>query len=559
MPFIPHTPESLLPRSDSKNPATTCKGITSSGRPCRRSIATAKSPTRSSASATNGVLAVVSVGNGDKNDSGAAAFFCWQHKDQAEQLVTTDSSAQPREDVTKLVPLKERSSIDTLVARLGVLEIEELNPTSKRKPRKERYSNDKILRDNPPPRINRPPTWENVPGPLMSVPEDLIASTGGRTPQKQGAYRPPPRRQRKQGFWEALCCMGTQEDDYVEVVRHKKRVHGYPVETPQSMPAATPARPERNSQNSKNEQRKKPRPQPSPGPVPQPSTQRLASSSPVREPLSDKPARPINKPTSSSRSKTSTLLSYIPTSLSPQTTSLLLAELSKPISQYDDEGFIYIFWLTSEASGPPPATAAASLLTLPSRPANGRRPSDIIRDYSNVSAQNPTSSRTIPGAWSTEDGEGANKTEKKTMLLKIGRASNVHRRMNEWTRQCGYSLSLVRFYPYIPSTPSPSPSPSPSASPENPRRPSLQPPSRPADPLRRVSENSNAGVRKVPHAHRVERLIHIELGERRVKRDCEACGKEHREWFEVDATREGVKDVDEVVRRWVNWAERAEA
>ena len=247
MPFIPHTPESLLPRSDSKNPATTCKGITSSGRPCRRSIATAKSPTRSSASATNGVLAIVSVGNnGDKNDSGAAAFFCWQHKDQAEQLVTTDSSAQPREDVTKLVPLKERSSIDTLVARLGVLEIEEPSPTSKRKPRKERHSYDQTLRDNPPRRINRPPTWENVPGPLMSVPEDLMASTGGRTPQKQGAYRPPPRRQRKQGFWEALCCMGTSEDDYVEVVRHKKRVHGHPVETPQSMPAVTPPRPERN-------------------------------------------------------------------------------------------------------------------------------------------------------------------------------------------------------------------------------------------------------------------------------------------------------------------------
>jgi hypothetical protein len=49
-------------------------------------------------------------------------------------------------------------------------------------------------------------------------------------------------------------------------------------------------------------------------------------------------------------------------------------------------------------------------------------------------------------------------------------------------------------------------------------------------------------VRKVPHAHRVERLIHLELGE---------------QWFEVEASRDGVKKVDEVVKRWVEWAERA--
>ena len=54
----------------------------------------------------------------------------------------------------------------------------------------------------------------------------------------------------------------------------------------------------------------------------------------------------------------------------------------------------------------------------------------------------------------------------------------------------------------------------------------------------------------------MERLIHIELAAQNVRKDCEACGKEHREWFEVEASREGVKGVDEVVRRWVDWAER---
>lgn len=39
-----------------------------------------------------------------------------------------------------------------------------------------------------------------------------------------------------------------------------------------------------------------------------------------------------------------------------------------------------------------------------------------------------------------------------------------------------------------------------------------------------------------------------------------ACGREHREWFEVEGvregSREGVREVDEVVRRWVGWSER---
>jgi len=128
-------------------------------------------------------------------------------------------------------------------------------------------------------------------------------------------------------------------------------------------------------------------------------------------------------------------------------------------------------------------------------------------------------------------------TASNTILLKIGRANNVHRRMNEWSRQCGYRLSLVRYYPYVPSTPSPTPSPQ--TSPAQSRR-----------------HSSAGGVRKVPHAMRVERLIHLELGEQRVVKKCEACGKDHREWFEVEASKEGVRKVDEVVKRWVDWAER---
>lgn len=124
------------------------------------------------------------------------------------------------------------------------------------------------------------------------------------------------------------------------------------------------------------------------------------------------------------------------------------------------------------------------------------------------------------------------------MRLKIGRTSNVQRRLNEWSRQCSHHLTLIRYYPYTPSTPSPA---------------GLQPGGN--------QENGSAALkpgRKVPHVHRVERLIHLELGDVRV-RDmvrCQECGKEHREWFEVPADKQALKRVDECIRRWVEWAER---
>ncbi|ORY17703.1 meiotically up-regulated gene 113-domain-containing protein [Clohesyomyces aquaticus] len=506
MPFIGHTPESLLPRSDSRNPATTCKGITTSGRPCRRSIGAAK------ASRDNGVLAVVSVAaDSDEDDTGAAAYFCWQHKDQAERLAAANAAA-PQQQNTQLYPLQERSSIDTLVARLGVLDFEEIPPARRREKRRE----DRTPSNRPPRRVNRPPTWDQVQGPLLSVPSDVMAEKSKRPSQRPAPTRPPPRG-KNPSFWQVLCCGASAEDDYVEVIRHKKRVQDQPTAVPQGRV------------NRRNR-----------SPPVRPASSTPGGTVPARKPLGEKPARPLNI-ISPRPSETSNLLAHIPKSLPPQTASLLLAELSKPISQHDDEGYIYIFWLTSESAGPPPSSAASSLLVPPSRPEQGRRTSDVLRQYS--VRQRPDTLRTRSGESNTSN------SEKKTILLKIGRASNVHRRMNEWTRQCGYSLSLVRWYPHVPSN---SPSPSPKGSLANSQRQSYQN-SRPTDPVRRVSE----GVRKVPHAHRVERLIHLELGDQRVKKNCEACGKEHREWFEVDATRDGVKAIDEVVKRWVDWAEKA--
>ncbi|KAJ5775407.1 uncharacterized protein N7511_000418 [Penicillium nucicola] len=244
---------------------------------------------------------------------------------------------------------------------------------------------------------------------------------------------------------------------------------------------------------------------------------------------------------SSTSSQTQSLLSWIPPTISPQTTSILLTELAKPISSADDEGYIYMFWvtpqITTNAKGDPPQTQeppsrdlAASLIppTAPTDsthlrpPTQSRSVSDALRAAGDLNAlsSNPTS--TSPG----------------TIRLKIGRTSNVHRRLNEWSKQCSHDLTLIRYYPYTSSSSSSSSS-------------------SPARRKEKSAKDTLAPGRKVPHVHRVERLIHLELASLRVKDlgKCPDCGKEHREWFEVEAEKEALKRVDDCVRRWVSWGE----
>lgn len=372
MPFIPHTPESLLPRSDSKNPAATCRGLTSNGRPCRRAV-----PKSVQSKPSQGLDA-----------------FCWQHKDQA-----AHASPQGLQYTTT----RERTSVDTLIDRLGLLKVEQ---------RKDR------------PKIH--------PG---QDPEKFNFKDSRRSKSK----RPKP------NSLALLCCISEAYDGKVP----------------------RPVKP-RNHTNVSN------------------------SRIPV-----EVPRRPKISRGPSSRE----LLSLIPSSASPQTTALLLTELAKPVSEFDDEGFIYMFWLTPESlPATPPSEAAPSLL---SAPQIERRTSDVLNSFASTASN------------------------KRTILLKIGRTQNVQRRLNEWTRQCGYNLSLIRYYPYHPSFTS-------------------------------TGVDVSATARKVPNVHKVERLIHIELSNKRAlgSGKCDRCGKEHREWFEVEARRAGVKAVDEVVRRWVDWGER---
>ncbi|KAL4784628.1 meiotically up-regulated gene 113-domain-containing protein [Aspergillus varians] len=406
MPYINNAPESLVSRSDSKNPATTCRGITSSGLPCRRSLASSSSSPNSLPPPKHAAAA--------RQTKDITAFYCWQHKDQA-------ASAQPQPTTWKPDPAQKlhRSSIDTLMDRLGVLNI---NDT-----------------------------------------------------QQQPQY--PPKRKRKKQVKRSFCCFSIIEE----------------VDEPDPLPP-------------------KPRPQ-------QQQQQQMHQTSPLPTTTTTKPPR---------KSQTT---QWIPPSLSPQTASLLLAELAKPISSADEPGYIYMFWVTpstSARSHPPPQDIASSLLPSATRGINGDADADdsddspeqiqrsntaILRARDlNTLSSNPTA--TSPG----------------TVKLKIGRTSNVTRRLNEWTRQCSNHLTLLRYYPYTPS--------SHRGQGQGTGRVGLEP-----------------GL-KVPHVHRVERLIHLELGDIRVRDlgPCPECGKEHKEWFEVAADRTALKRVDECIRRWVRWA-----
>ena len=474
MPFVPHTPESLLPRSDSKNPATTCKGITSTGRPCRRPLGTSPqaSPTGKRKSQT-GVVAVLQPS--DECHDGAAAFFCWQHQDQGESLASADRNGR-RAD---LVQLQQRTSIDTLAERLGVFGIGEDGFVAQGKHRK---NNTRPARKE-----TLPQKWQDVDGPLLAV-----SNNKHETRQRKRQHKSTTM---SNIISSLFCCGGAADVDSAPPSpvrrRTKTRDHSYNESTEVHLSLHQTGPPMSDRQRA-----------PHTATVSASGSPKVFHTACLDKHTAGRPNISRDRP-----SQTQDLLSFIPSTLAPQTTSVLLAELGKPISPHDEDGYIYMFWLTDAATVTPDARTASSLFSdkLPSTP-NSRRKSDVLQAYSSVNGNVPKPA---------------------TILLKIGRASNVQRRMNEWTRQCGYNLSLVRFYPYVTTSSRPSTS-------------TIMPSSTP---------------QKVPHAHKVERLIHLELADQRVKRSCESCGKEHREWFEVDTSREGLRNVDDVIKRWVGWAQ----
>ncbi|MCJ1289926.1 hypothetical protein MMC34_001459 [Xylographa carneopallida] len=461
MPFVSNTPESRLPRSDSKDPSTTCRGITLNGNRCKNSIAVSSYASPAQAARIRQTV----LPNADNQNEGAAAFFCWRHKNQAETL----APAAAHDMQQKTVDLRKRTSIDTLVDRLGLLDIKE-NRGSKGK--------------NSTKQTHRPTKQEQrTSRPLITVSEKPLHTD-------EMATSPParqPRQQRKQTgsiilHLSVFFCLRAPD---LEDKPPPPRIRTAPPMKYQPEMAQTG------------------------NPQPRKRLSTAQYSSPSQPPNNHHPRRPTLNPASPPPSQTHALLALIPPTLTPRTTSLLLAELAKPFPSDSSPGYIYIFWLTPTSIPFPSPTTASSLLASPDQPPH--RTSDTIRPF------------TLPSP-----------TSPKTLMLKIGRATNVQRRLHEWTRQCGFHVSLVRYYPYQPSSG--------------------------AWMMESEGEGQQLAAecdypRQVPHVARVERLIHLELGGGRARGRCAGCGREHREWFEVGASRDGVRAVDEVVRRWVGWGE----
>lgn len=416
MPFVANTPESLLARSDSKDPGSTCRGITSAGRPCRRAIT--KPP------------GLVPRGRSRTPDLSDESLYCWQHKEQASH--SARSSPGPK---GTWQPIREgRSSLDTLADRLGLVNLKEKHQSS----------------STPRPSYNQPPKRRNS------------------RPQKT---------KKSSSQLEFCFCFTIPIDEKPEPPRPRR-----PMQQIQTYGTA---------------------------PIPVNKHSHRPSTGHHRLPDADaSPSKGSFRSGKSNTSQTAHFKNFIPDSLDASTASTLMAELAKPHSDSEEPGFIYMFWLTPESqAAQAPVEAARSFLSPSnSRPSTSRRPSDAVSRFA---------SQATPGDAS-----------RKKMLLKIGRAANVQRRMNQWQQQCGYDVEVLRYYPQL------------NASASSPGLPMA------------------AAPMPTPHCKRVERLVHIELaglGLRSNRGACESCQREHREWFEVEATREGVRQVDDVIRRWVRW------
>ncbi|OAX77396.1 hypothetical protein ACJ72_08306 [Emergomyces africanus] len=495
-----NTPEFRLARTDSKNPETTCWGLRVDGRKCRRTVVSAKSSP--SPSPSKGV----NSGNGEIGDT-SSVLLCWQHKTQA--VLNTTPSRKPAQPASQP---EFRSSIETLVERVGLLDV-----------------NDR----------ERPASAGNAfKGPFARWEEEewLYSELrpGGHTPQRHGTRRHSINTPGRHVFETENDLLSSPESssskyrfgsDVASSISgrlHRRTISNnppkpshlssrLPVVQPVFQSAdTTPRRSPRLYRESDVDGSSQLR-------VPQPST---PVSRPQSSPLSQSPARErLHRPSlqgspASTQSHTDSLLSWIPNTLSPMTTSALLKKLSEPISNSEKPGYIYLCCVTPQmqTASPPPAHLAQA-------------PRPTSTDKRESRRQRTSDTRRSAGATPNKVSDSQLNDATNMIILKIGRTENVYCRMNKWKRDCARNLTLMRYYPHVSSSSS-------------------------------VDQGVQVPPYKVPHAHRVEELVLLELEDRKVKLEkCWCCGKRHQEWFEISAEREQLRTVDECVRRWVRWSE----
>ncbi|CUS11392.1 unnamed protein product [Tuber aestivum] len=493
MPFVPNTPESLsalLSRADSENPSTTCCGVSNTGKSCRRKLTPSKS-----GQPTSGIIAVF---------SGQKVFFCEQHKDQSQNIALrhTASFARRRE-------LLGRGSMDTLIEQVELL-VASGKPGEATTTTTVASRTKKVGPGGDP--FVHPPKFAGVPRPPTS-------------------HRREERTQKKQSFWSKLCCWvheDPREDSYPGARKEEAGLHEAAAGIVGNDSSEKRGKTHRRGKSDTRVVDFEPTPPTPPLPLMYPDLSALASQDKrnTSAAATPRPATAGGRRNKGTQNRTAGCDSdirpgnpLIPPTLTEKTAQRIEQELAKPFSEKDEPGYIYVFWLSDSPISPQPTPATTPNGT-PKKSggrSHQRSASDALQKM-------------------VEDAENAQQGQR--ILLKIGRANNVQRRLHEWSTQCGYNLSLIRFYPHI-SASSPGPT----------------------TPKKATTKVLNKEIgKKVPNSHRIEQLIHLELGdnpENRPEIKCDVCKRTHKEWFSVPATRAGLEGVDEVVKKWIEYGEKS--
>jgi hypothetical protein len=532
----PEAAQSGLRRKDSKHALTTCHGTTSSGRACRRPLATGDSAGSPRYTIRGTVLT--------PNNDDPAVFFCWQHKDQAADLASADAAA---------VEVGERTSLETVFRNLGLEDIgegEEVRALrARRDPGGEKSAVPRISRN-----VNERHYYkERTNGLEKKSPRNsssqpgsgLFASLFGCFTDSSESAEPPRRAQehdqsrrreekasRKSESRSPENNIDTEEPPRVphspsprRNESHRSSNERHNIHEPKDHRGPPSRRDASNRRRASHDQSGAARRRSSP--PTEPKTRR--SSAPTLKTHRDKPDQHAAPPYRSAHSQPNVRaalapkpsgqrahpapsrppedwLPALPAGAADDTRiryARLLTAMSEPPTAGDEApGYVYMFWHAELGPTAAEREAAASLVGGGGAAGRGGGEEVLRRRFLR------------PG----DGGGGA--ARGRTLLLKIGRAANVHARLGQWRRRCGYAVSLLRYYPHG------------------------------------GAGSGGEDGRKARHVGKIEKLVHLhlEMLGKRVKRECR-CGAEHREYFEIEATAKAVREVDEVITQWIEWGE----